>query len=321
VRYVPYSELVGLPHVIVDGATRKSTVLTLSHWPASGTPPELLADLSAEVVLRYLRSPAHHVDADAVSNDHFDIDGFMGVWAMVNPEAALADPALVAEVARAGDFGATTDRRAARVAFAIGSLRTDDDKPAERYLDLLPRFGDLATHIEDHADLWRDEDEQLEATEAAFAAGQITIEEDEELDLAVVTIDPSLFLWGEHRFAILGRSPCHPIPVHNRTDRFRVLYRQDRFYGLVYRFESWVQYQSRRVLPRVDLTVLADELTALDELEWTYAWPRSKNPPTAWLSPWAPSSLPFAEVRERIEDALRKAETAFDPYSMPIRYG
>lgn len=321
-RYVPYSELTGVPHVICDGAPRKSTVLTLSHWPNSGTPAALLRDLSAEIALAYLESPSHHVEADAVSNDHFDIDGFMSVWALCNPAEALADRELVAEVARAGDFARTDDRRAARIAFAIGSLRTVDEKPVERYLDLLPRFGDLAAHIEDHQGLWRDQDEALDRTEAAFAAGQITIEEDEDLDLAVVTIDPGVFLWGEHRFSILGRSPCHPMPVHARTDRFRLLYRQDRFFGLVYRFESWVQYQSRTVLPRVILTSLAEELSARDEVQWTFAWPRSKNPPTAWLSPWAPSTLPFAEVRERIAAALGDPEAeTISPYTRPIRYG
>jgi hypothetical protein len=321
VRYVPYSELVGLSHIICDGSTRKSTMLTLSHWPDSGTPADLLADLSAEIVLRYLRSPAHHVDVDAVSNDHFDLDGFMSVWAMVNPEAALAAPELVSEVARAGDFACTSDRRAARIAFALGSFRREDDKPAEQYLELLPRFADLAEHIEDHGQLWEDEDEELEATEAAFDARQISIEENVDLDLAIVTIDPSIWLWGEHRFSILGRSPCHPIPLHNRTDRFRVLYRQGDWAGLVYRFESWVQFQSRRVLPRVDLTELATALSGRDEHEWTFAWPRQRNPPTAWLTSWAPSRIPFDEIRERIELALSAGEDVFDPYATtPVRY-
>lgn len=321
-RYVPYADLVGLPNVICDGTTRKSTVLTLSHWPDSGTPPELMADLSTEIVLNYLRSPEHHVDADAVSNDHFDIDGFMSVWAMTHPDAALANPSLVAEVARAGDFACTTDRRAARIAFALGSFRRQDDKPAELYLELLPRFADLAEHIEDHADLWAAEDEQLEATEAAFGAGHIGIEENPDLDLAIVTIDPSVRLWGDHRFSILGRSPCHPIPLHNRTERFRILYRQGEWAGLVNRFETWVQYQSRRVLPRVDLSGLASELSARDNHEWTFAWPRIKNPPTSWLTSWAPSSIPFDELRERIESALMAAEDVFDPYATTAtRYG
>lgn len=320
-RYVPYAELVGLPHIICDGSTRKSTVLTLSHWPESGTPSALMADLSAEIVLRYLQSPADHVDVDAVSNDHFDLDGFMSVWAMVHPDMALAAPQLVNEVARAGDFACTTDRRAARIAFVLGTFRREDEKPTERYLELLPRFTEMAEHIEDHAEMWADEDEALEATEAAFDGGEITIDENVDLDLAVVTIDPSISLWGEHRFSILGRSQCHPIPLHNRTACFRVLYRQGDWAGLVYRFESWVQFQSRRVLPRVDLTNLAIELSSRDDHEWTFPWPRQRNPPTAWLTSWAPSRIPFDELRERIEVALRAAEDVFDPYATaPVRY-
>ena len=46
-RFSPYSETVSVPNVIVDGAANKSTLLTLSHWPKSGTPAELKADTSA----------------------------------------------------------------------------------------------------------------------------------------------------------------------------------------------------------------------------------------------------------------------------------
>jgi hypothetical protein len=320
-RFVPYADLVGVPNVIVDGTTRKSTVLTLSHWPASVTPPELLRDLSTEVVFAYLHSPSHHVDVDAVSNDHFDLDGFMGVWSMVNPDDALANESTVAEVARAGDFSKTTDRRAARIAFTLGALRGDDEKPTQQFEQLLPRVGDLLAHVEDHEDLWRDEDAQLDATQAALHDGRIAIDEDVELDLAVVTIDPALNLWGKHRYGLMDVAPCHPIPIHNATDRFRVLYRHGEWIGLSYRFESWVQYQSRVPLPRVDLTDLAAELSAQDEHEWAFAFPRSKNPPVPWLTSWKPTTIPFAELRERIEDALRRAEVTFSPYSTPMRYG
>src|SRR2546423_10914463 len=101
--YLPYFELTGVPNIIADGHPRRSTVLTLSHWPSSGTPEALQRDLSAEIALAYLNTPEFWVDAHVVSNNHFDIDGFMAMWALCSPEAALADPVLVAEVARAGD--------------------------------------------------------------------------------------------------------------------------------------------------------------------------------------------------------------------------
>ena len=54
--YLPVEELEGRPHVIVDGAARSGSVLTLSHWPQSPTPVGLARDLSAEIVFAFLRA-------------------------------------------------------------------------------------------------------------------------------------------------------------------------------------------------------------------------------------------------------------------------
>src|SRR3954452_8795108 len=121
-RFVPYPALGDTPNVIVDGSGTASTVLTLSHWPGSSVPDVLAADLSAEIAVKYLEHPELHVAADVVSNNHFDEDGLMGVFALVDPEFALAHRDLVVDVARAGDFGWTRGRGAARAAFAIGSI-------------------------------------------------------------------------------------------------------------------------------------------------------------------------------------------------------
>jgi hypothetical protein len=39
-EFVPYEALGESPNIIVDGAPNDFTVLTLSHWPKSGTPIE-----------------------------------------------------------------------------------------------------------------------------------------------------------------------------------------------------------------------------------------------------------------------------------------
>src|SRR5437016_1361866 len=121
-RFEPYEQLGERPNVIVDGSATPSTVLTLSHWPGSHVAPTLAADLSAEIVIRYLEQPDLHVDAELVSNNHFDEDGLMGVWALVEPDAALRHKELVVDVARAGDFAWSTTRDAARIAFTIGAM-------------------------------------------------------------------------------------------------------------------------------------------------------------------------------------------------------
>jgi hypothetical protein len=306
--YVPYFELTGVPNVIADGHPRRSTVLTLSHWPDSETPEELRRDLSAQIALAYLDAPHLHVAAEAVSNNHLDIDGFMAVWALCNPAAATADPVLVAEVARAGDFGWTDDDRSARVAFALGTLKTaatstlppdvfSDSEPqqvANLHRALLDRFDDLVTNIDSHEELWADEYASLETTTAALLDGRVSIDEHPEVDLAVVTVEPTLPL-RSHPYCLQYSGPCHPMPIHRATECSRVLYFRGNWAGCVYRFESWVAYQSRRIPPRINLSDLASQLTDRETggARWTYAWPNNPNPPVAWLSPrnFAPTTI------------------------------
>lgn len=258
-RFVPYDELGDEPNVIVDGSGTASTVLTLSHWPGSRVPSSLAADLSAEIVVRYLEQPDHHVDVDAVSNNHFDQDGLMGVWALVEPEGALAHRDLVIDVARAGDFTWSHGRDAARIAFTIGSLldrRTASGDPYEEFLPLVPQ---LLDDIGSFRDLWVDEDAFLDATNGAIDGGDITIEEHPSLDLAVVTTPPQPER-SYHRFTQHRKAPLHPMAVFNRTDMTRIAYLCDRSYAVELRYESVVQFVSRRILPRPDLTPLADRL-------------------------------------------------------------
>src|SRR5438552_11703005 len=99
-RYRPYDELDGVPNVIVDGAPAPTTVLTLSHWPHAPFLPGLSADLSAQMAFSYLEGPDPHHPADVVSNNHFDQDGLVSVFALAEPEAALARRDLLVDLDR-----------------------------------------------------------------------------------------------------------------------------------------------------------------------------------------------------------------------------
>jgi hypothetical protein len=154
VKYVPYSQLSGVPNIIVDGAAQEDTVLTLSHWPGSGSPPEFRADTSTEIVLNYLQTKGakkqYAPKVRAVSNNHFDEDGLCAVWAMLNPKLALEHQDLLVDVARAGDFDNYRRPQAAKVVFTIRSyadpqispvvdeLQGDDGSGSARYQALLP---------------------------------------------------------------------------------------------------------------------------------------------------------------------------------------
>ena len=273
-RFVPYPDLDGVPNVVVDGSATEGTVLTLSHWPGSRVPESLRADLSAEIAVKYLEQPAMHVAADVVSNNHFDEDGLMGVFALVAPDATGAHRDLLIDVARAGDFGWSRTRDAARISFAISTLVDPDVSPldhvifegdypqiaAHLYRELLPRVPQLLEDVDGARVLWTDEDAHLTASDDAFDQGRATLTERPDLDLAIVHVPDDAVDRAVHRFTQPRASGLHPMAVHNRTQMTRVAYVSGRRYEVQLRYETWVQLVSRTPLPRPDLSLLAKRL-------------------------------------------------------------
>jgi hypothetical protein len=152
-RWIPYADAAETPNVVVDGAPAAATRLTLSHWPGSPTPPELRADLSADIAFSALVRPEYLDGINAVTNNHFDQDGLASVFALVDPDAAAARCQQIIDVARAGDFGTFFFRDAARIAFVLAAFDDPAQSPlpaslfdepydvecATLYAELLPR--------------------------------------------------------------------------------------------------------------------------------------------------------------------------------------
>ncbi len=134
-QYLPYNRLGITPNIIVDAVPVESTLLTLSHWPESGCPPELKADLSAEIVFNFLNSEMLQSlgsRAEAVSNNHFDEDGIVGIYTLLNPEAALEEKEFLLDIATAGDFGTYKNREAAHVTFVLQAWAQPDKLTAQQ---------------------------------------------------------------------------------------------------------------------------------------------------------------------------------------------
>jgi len=327
VRYVAYHELGRTANIIVDGSGNTATRLTLSHWPKSGTPAALKADTSAEIVFRYLDRPDLHVDAEAASNNHFDEDGLVGLYTLLNPEPARRKRGLLSAVASAGDFGTFSDRNAARAAFAISAYTDPRSSPldpavfhrpyaeqaAAFYAELLPRLPEILDDLESYRRYWEAEDEVLAAGEDAIRSGEIRIEELPAIDLAIVTVPEVLPERAVHRFASGRHAACHPMAIHNATRCFRILSMQGRRYELQYRYESWVQYVSRRPLPRVDLAPLAERLTsAEDGVRWVFEGVDAITPRLRLDG--FPSGLARERIRDEVVTFLGSAQPAWDPY-------
>jgi Family of unknown function (DUF6687) len=331
-HYVPYGDLTGAPSVIVDGSPAEGTVLCLSHWPGIDSPAEFAADLSAQMAFAYLDAFDLHSPAEAVSNNHFDQDGLVGLFALASPGDALARRDLLVEVARAGDFAVTSSRTAARISMVLSAfadpgrsplrdLPPDDDaRTTALYGELLGRVAEICDRPDRYRDLWAEEDGTLGASEAALASGAVTITEMPDVDLAVVIVPEAAPDRGGHRFGgqWAAAAGLHPMAVHNATDRGALLTIRGRRYELAYRYESWVQYRSRVVRPRVDLGPLASQLTAEEQracgtATWVAAGVAGLTP---GLSPagGAESSLEADVVRDIVAAHLRAAPPAWDPY-------
>jgi len=322
---VPYHQLNGRPNVIVDGSATSGTVLTLSHWPHSISPPTVRADLSAQMAFAYLDDPPPHADAHLVSNNHFDQDGLVSVFALAHPDAADARRDRLIDVAAAGDFATYRDRSAARASMVISAYADParsplapapevyDDWCALLYRELLDRLVEVVDDPEHFEPLWRDEDSTLTASEALVESGAVEIEEVPELDLAVVTIPRTAPTAGGHRFGARWDRGLHPMALNNATNANGLLLLTGDHYEFVYRYESWVQYRTRHPRPRVDLSPLADELREADGGEWVFDGAGDLTPRLHRVDD-GDSRMTASDVRARVECALATFPPAWDPY-------
>ena len=330
-QYEPYDDAAGVPNVVVDGSANAGTVLTISHWPGSVAPPGCAADTSAQMAFLYLdRGADLHGDAAVVTNNHFDQDGLVGVYALTSPEDALARRAQLEDLAAAGDFATFTVRSAARLSMAVAALADPARSPLpdlpEDYaelcaglfrcaLELLPRWLDDPGRCRD---LWADEDAELDASLAALAAGAVTVDEHLELDLAIVTLrcDRS----SGHRFVGRRFSGVHPMALHRATDRTTILtIDPSGRHQLTCRYEGWVQYRSRPIPPRVDLRPLADVLTAAEPggAVWQADAPSDLTPQLQTTPSGPPSAIDVPDIIVAAKDHLRSAPAAWNPYAIP----
>jgi hypothetical protein len=322
-RFLPYAQARSTPNVIVDGASNENTVLTLSHWPHSGTPAELRDDTSTAIVFKYLDSPAFHVDVEVVSNNHFDEDGLVGIFALLEPATAQRYRDLLVDVAQAGDFGIFARRQAAKIAFALSAYADADTSPlpgnlferpypelaGELYVRLLDVLPGMLTDLDGYRALWEREDTRLTESEDLIEKGLIIIDERPDLDLAVVRLPDDL----------AGLIECHPFALHNRTICSRLLVLQGHRVELQYRYEGWVQMASRRPALRVDLTGLAKELTHEESTggRWVFDGV-DQITPRLHLEGSPATSIPVDAIIKRVEHHLRTGPPAWNPYEASV---
>ncbi|MEC9374903.1 MAG: DUF6687 family protein [Pseudomonadota bacterium] len=329
-RYFPYSQLGSKPNIIVDGSPQKATQLTLSHWPWSPTSKTLLRDTSTETVFAYIDSPDEHKEIDLVSNSHFDEDGVLSMYALLDPKNALFYRDLMIGASRAGDFGIYTDLEAAKLSFVMAAFADpelspfpsevfsgSDAKQVEglycNMLDVLPK---LLDSYKNYSEFWQPELTHLKDSEQEIRLGNVLIDEIPDLDLAIISIPEDIPVRIIRRYLRRWQRSIHPFAVHNITQCSRLILIKGNSLEFQYRYESWVKLVSRRPLLRIDLTNLAEKLSEIETRggKWVFEGVNDVAPRLHIIGS-CKSSIPAEKFISFVAEDLVRLPVAWDPYN------
>ena len=308
-QFVPFQQLRQQPTIVVD-STGLGAVLTLAHWRGAATPEPLRDDTSAGSVLRALRVPdMPGLEAAAVTANHFDVDGFVGVWALLNPELALHHETLLRLVATLGDFreidwqhplanhalqlvawlNAEEKVRFYEPFGAPARRRREDEASAAKFAWFLPRFAEVLENPKVGRAAWEPEFERVKQAVAVLQSAATSVRRYPAIGLTVVrTPEPLPY------YALFSPSPG--------TDIVLSLYAGQR-YELEYKYTTWIDLESRPTLPRLPLDALAARLNAREQM------------PRRWTHDGITDTGPLLRLSGR---GLSKAQRYADPDQRPI---
>jgi hypothetical protein len=199
-----------------------------------------------------------------ITNNHWDADGFLPVWALLHPQEALARWDLLVDTARNGDFGVVEDERAAalnlaleglywRVRRRVGAGGADRVRRAEAatYAAAVEHFGRLVADPHAYRDLWVEAWARVRADVAYLRRPGRVIEAPEAHASVVLHDRPRL------SGMAVGHVAKGDLLVLWRTDR---PLRTVRVRGAIAGYEL----TSVPDQPRYDLTLLAQRLNAAE---------------------------------------------------------
>ena len=208
----------------------------------------------------------------SVTNNHFDVDGFLGVWSLFEPELALRYEAALREAALIGDFREyDPSRRGAELGLKLTCWLNEVERrefymPFEakdeaeacvpKYEYCLPRFAEVLQFPERFESVWGEEYEKVKAHTALLQQKPSQLSMIKDIRLLVVDTPEPL-----HYYALFGLS--------READMVLSCY-QDQRYELEYKYTTWVDTETRWAYPRLPFDKLAEKLNAqeFNSLSW-----------------------------------------------------
>lgn len=263
-KFTPFEKIGQHKAIVVDAL--HPNALVLSHWKGGNIHPEIEADTSGEIVLNAIKQNFEGIKNQLISANHFDIDGFVGVFALFYPELAKEYMKLLSEMATIGDFreynpSSETATHAVKLCCWINSRERenfyrpfgekDESKLCENkfqyFLKIFPKVIEETDYFKSD---W--------------------IEEFEIIQAGIDQLDNQCKLIERKNLGLLiqyCKNPTHYYAQFSKSkgyDAVLSIYEGNR-YEFEYKYTTWVDIASRPTLPRINLKPLAQKLNALEQ--------------------------------------------------------
>lgn len=329
-RFEFYTEaLANVPKLSVDGTVDNS--IHFSHWQGNTTPSEVKADTSTEIALNLVASPnrvALTNGIELVTNNHFDTDGILSVWTVLNGERALPYRDLLVSAAEAGDFSEYSSDDGVRVSIAIqgsdqASPNNDDGSPLARLLAgeevdddarayelVLPEVERLLTNINNYESLWREGWERVVAAIESFERGESKVTEYSDSKISLITLAPALFD-GTGFSPTRHAAPYTAISKYARGELLLIAIPAGSgwFYRLDYPYYSWAETIVRPRIAHRDLSGGALQLLNSKESNRDGRWQMDDREMTSAVK-FLDSNRMLAASRLEPQDVVEALENA-----------
>ncbi|HAA11959.1 MAG TPA: hypothetical protein DCE41_09780 [Cytophagales bacterium] len=268
--YIPFPEIRQHERVAVVDSTHPTAYLTLSHWRGAPQLPGMHDDTSTGIVLNALKAQLPELaEVQGVTNNHWDIDGFLGVWAMLHQEQALSNDTLLRRMAAIGDFREyepqrpeedlalklvcwlnAEERKGFYAPFDAPESAAQEAKASvPKYTYFLETFSSVLEDPEAVRAIWEPEYQRVREDHGLLQQ-RGTVLDYPQVRLRVVTAPRPI-----HYYALFANTA--------HVDMVLSLY-PDGQYELEQKYTTWVDVAHRKSFPRADLRVLARELTPLE---------------------------------------------------------
>lgn len=275
-QFIPFSEVKDKKAIVVDSTHPNGFML--SHWKGAPTPEAVKDDTSAAIVLNAMRHRLPELDLPYVTANHFDVDGFVGVWALLNPELALENEELLRQMALIGDFreldlNHPLAGEALKLVCWLNAKERDlfykpfeademEEKEAaqcvQKFRYFLREFGRVLQDPDWEKGAWEDEVASVLLGYRDMYKPDTKITRHPEIGLIIIETP----------------HPLHYYALFSRTQGFDMVLAcyQGNKYELEYKYTTWVDITSRPTLPRLSMAPLAARLNELETSgrHWTY---------------------------------------------------